>query len=347
MRRDHRVPPESANRRLSSTSRIARTTEARATASPEKARWGLTRAAASQKEIQSISPEYIASSRLRRGRQGAGRGGRSAPRGVMGRSASARRPSSRPRLGARRGGAGPARTPRAPDAWAGGERGAVRRPAGRRRVTAARVPRPGSRAPGAMGGRAPTWASVVVRARRCVRIWSITDVWVMTAMIRMGPWHVGQASGSTSKELLQEGRPPAGRFRGCQPWGGHDHRRPLRRSRLGPAARAARPVGIPAIVPRRHVALIRDVDQHPREELQRVGGFGVGRGTLRLVGAIGHGLRGPVILQALERDRIPGAVPREPGREGAIVLRDPDGGVHVSFHPSRAACGGNSRSRTF
>ena len=47
------------------------------------------------------------------------------------------------------------------------------------------------------GLRAPPGATVVARVRRCVRIWSITDVWVMNAMIRMGPRHVGHARGST------------------------------------------------------------------------------------------------------------------------------------------------------
>jgi hypothetical protein len=32
-----------------------------------------------------------------------------------------------------------------------------------------------------------------------VRIWSITDVWVMNATMRMAPWQVGHASESTSK----------------------------------------------------------------------------------------------------------------------------------------------------
>ena len=45
------------------------------------------------------------------------------------------------------------------------------------------------------GLRAPAWTA---RARRWVRIWSITDAWVMHAMIRIGPRHVGHASGSTS-----------------------------------------------------------------------------------------------------------------------------------------------------
>jgi len=44
------------------------------------------------------------------------------------------------------------------------------------------------------GLRAPAWAA---RERRWARIWSITDAWVMHAMLRMGPRHVGHASGST------------------------------------------------------------------------------------------------------------------------------------------------------
>jgi hypothetical protein len=56
---------------------------------------------------------------------------------------------------------------------------------------------PGARVDG--GLRAPVWGPCAARVRRCVRIWSITDAWVMNAMIRMGPRHVGHASGSTSK----------------------------------------------------------------------------------------------------------------------------------------------------
>ncbi len=53
--------------------------------------------------------------------------------------------------------------------------------------------------PGSRGGlRAPAWASPEARVR-CVRIWSITDAWVMKATIRIVPWHDGHASGSTSK----------------------------------------------------------------------------------------------------------------------------------------------------
>jgi len=40
------------------------------------------------------------------------------------------------------------------------------------------------------------------------------------------------------------------------------------------AAHAARAVGVPAIVPRGDLPLVRDVDQHAREKLQRVSGLG-------------------------------------------------------------------------
>ncbi len=60
--------------------------------------------------------------------------------------------------------------------------------------------RPGPDGPRVDGGlRAAAWVVVAARVRRCARIWSITEAWVMNAMIRMGPRHVGQASGSTSK----------------------------------------------------------------------------------------------------------------------------------------------------
>ena len=49
----------------------------------------------------------------------------------------------------------------------------------------------------------------------------------------------------------------------------------------------------------------------------------------RCTGRGGHRLRGPVVGQPLERDRIPGAVPREAGREAPIILGDPHGRMHV------------------
>ena len=46
-------------------------------------------------------------------------------------------------------------------------------------------------------------AAAEARVRRSVRIWSITDAWVMHAMIRMGPRHVGHARGSTAPAQLR------------------------------------------------------------------------------------------------------------------------------------------------
>ena len=48
---------------------------------------------------------------------------------------------------------------------------------------------------------APAWVACAARearVRRCARIWSITDAWVMNATMRMAPWQVGHASESTS-----------------------------------------------------------------------------------------------------------------------------------------------------
>jgi len=83
---------------------------------------------------------------------------------------------------------------------------------------------------------------------------------------------VGQASGSTSKICCR--------------------RAAHRRVASGGASRGAGiiAVGIPAVVPRRDVALIGDIDQHPGQELQRVNGLGARRRALRLIGAIGYGL---------------------------------------------------------
>ena len=58
---------------------------------------------------------------------------------------------------------------------------------------------PGADAARVDGGlRAPARA-MVARARRCVRIWSITGGCAMKATIPMTLWHVGHTSGSTSK----------------------------------------------------------------------------------------------------------------------------------------------------
>ena len=69
--------------------------------------------------------------------------------------------------------------------------------------------------------------------------------------------------------------------------------------------------------------------EHPGQELERVHGLRARGRAFRLVGALGLGLGGPVVRQPSERHGIPRAVPGESGGEGAIVLRDPHGGVHV------------------
>ena len=79
-------------------SRIARTTEARGTANAEKHLRGLTRAAASQKEIQS----RYGKARARSEDGCAGGGGRVARRQAVVRSGPAPRPSSRHRSGTKR-----------------------------------------------------------------------------------------------------------------------------------------------------------------------------------------------------------------------------------------------------
>ncbi len=77
---------------------------------------------------------------------------------------------------------------------------------GRPQVTGAasangRRARAGPRLAGARrdgGLRGPACASREARVWRWVRIWSITDVWMMPATMRIAPWQDGHASGSTS-----------------------------------------------------------------------------------------------------------------------------------------------------
>jgi len=52
------------------------------------------------------------------------------------------------------------------------------------------------------GLRGPACAAREARVRRWVRIWSITDVWVMQATRRIAPWQDGHASGSTSLVVI-------------------------------------------------------------------------------------------------------------------------------------------------
>ena len=121
----------------------------------------------------------------------------------LARAPCARRTSGGPRGVAEAGGAlgdaavGRPRTPNVP-AWPRGARthGVVGAAANGRGARA--VPRlAGARVAGGLRG--PACPSREARVRRWVRIWSITDVWVMKATMRIAPWQVGHASGSTSK----------------------------------------------------------------------------------------------------------------------------------------------------
>ena len=73
--------------------------------------------------------------------------------------------------------------------------------------------------------------------------------------------------------LLPPGRPAVGRLGRLPSWRGDDHGRRIGHDGLGLAAHAARAIGVPAVVPRGHVALVRNVGQRPRQELQGVRGF--------------------------------------------------------------------------
>ena len=94
---------------------------------------------------------------------------------------------------------GPPRTPNVPAWWRGvGGRVLMGVGASTDGCGARDVPRlAGARVDG--GLRAATAATGAARARRWVRIWSLNAAWVMSATTRMGPPHVGHASGSTSK----------------------------------------------------------------------------------------------------------------------------------------------------
>ena len=95
---------------------------------------------------------------------------------------------------------GSPRTPNVPARSRGVGAAVLMGRSGRRPTCGGRVTPLGSRGPASIGGlRAPVWAAAAGRARRCARIWSITDACVMNATIRIALWQVGQASGSTSK----------------------------------------------------------------------------------------------------------------------------------------------------
>ncbi len=73
----------------------------------------------------------------------------------------------------------------------------------------------------------------------------------------MVPWHVGHASGSTSKICCSNAAHRCVASVGASRGGGG----------LRPAPHPARPIGVPPVLPRGHLPLVRDVGQHPREKL--------------------------------------------------------------------------------
>ena len=116
---------------------------------------------------------------------------------------------------------------------------------GRRRAGVRRVPCSGSRGPGSMGGLRAAWAAGAARARRWVRIRSMTDACVRKATIRIAPWHVGHASGSTSQICGRRsavGSPPTGGWARSAPAVGRGRSRAARR-RWRATAAVASPAG--------------------------------------------------------------------------------------------------------
>ena len=172
---------------------------------------------------------------------------------------------------------------------------------------------PTARAPIA---RAPTGGRQ--RARRVVRAprgqWEGRSPW--GERCRQGP--ISRAGGTAA-------RPPAGGLRRRQPRRGNHRGWPVRRCwrRLPPHAPPA--IGIPPVVPRGDMALVGDVDQHPRQKLQRLHGLSTRRWPFGLVRPVRHRLGGSVVGEPLQRDGIPRAVARQARLERAIVVWDPFG----------------------
>jgi len=147
--------------------------------------------------------------------------------------------------------------------------------------------------------------------------------------------------GDRPRRSAGAGSPSGGWPRRRQPRRGDDRGRPVRCRRLRLPPHAAGAIGIPAVVPRRDVPLVGDVDQHPRQELERVHGLGARRRAVGLVRPIDHDLGGTVVREPLSCDGIPCTVPGEPSGEGLVLLGHPDGRVHVEsgVRPSQHARG--------
>ena len=108
---------------------------------------------------------------------------------------------------------------------------------------------------------------------------------------------------------------------------------------------------MPAMVPRGHVAFVRNVHQDPGQEFQGAQGLGARRRrAVRLVRPVGDRFRRPVVGEPLQRDGMPRAVPREPGGEGvwspACLPTDALALVPCMQSPSLAWCESANRGST-
>jgi len=96
------------------------------------------------------------------------------------------------------------------------------------------------------GGLRAAWAAGAARARRWVRIRSMTDACVRKATIRVAPWNVGHASGSTSQICGRRsavGSPPTGGWARSAPAVGRGRSRAARRRWRATPAVASPAVG--------------------------------------------------------------------------------------------------------
>ena len=140
------------------------------------------------------------------------------------------------------------------------------------------APLTGARVDGGLRG--PPCASRAARVRRCERFRSIPEAWVMNATTRMGLWQVGHASGSTSKICCRRAAHQRVTSVGASRGAGDDQGWRIGCCGLGLTPHSARKVGVPTVVPRGDVALVRNVHEDAGEELERVGGFGPRRRAL-------------------------------------------------------------------
>ena len=151
-------------------------------------------------------------------------------------------------------------TQRGPSCLAGGMAAHAERP---RAVAGRRGVRPQGRVWASAGGRAAravlrlagarvdgglraAWAAGAARARRWVRIRSMTDACVRKATIRVAPWNVGHASGSTSQICGRRsavGSPPTGGWARSAPAVGRGRSRAARRRWRATPAVASPAVG--------------------------------------------------------------------------------------------------------